>query len=251
MKNLIYTALLLFGTSTLFAQANFGTLKGKIVEDETNEPIPGAMVTLEVLGKNMKTITDYDGKFTIKPLNPGTYNLVIASGIDTLKQNGIQINADKITFVNDLVMTKGLLKTFEIHTWKEKLIDPEDTKIVTIKAKDIAVLPVRNNINQIARTMSSEIKVSEDGNEIYFRGSRNGDVMYIIDGVKITGGRPLLPSSSIQAMRVYTGGIPAKYGDVLGGVIMVETKSYFDYYNIWKGEQEMKAYKESQKKAID
>ena len=177
--------------------------------------------------------------------------MMIVSGIDTLKQNGILINADKITFVNDLVMTKGLLTTVEIHTWKEKLSDPEDTKIVTIKATEIAVLPVRTNINQIARTMSSEIKVSEDGNEIYFRGSRNGDVMYIVDGVKITGGRPLLPSSSIQAMRVYTGGIPAKYGDVLGGVIMVETKSYFDYYSIWKGEQEMKAYKKSHKKAIN
>ena len=251
MKNLIYTALLLFGTSTLYAQANFGTLKGKIVENETNDPIPGAMVTLDVLGKKVQTITDFDGKFTIKPLNPGTYNLMIASGIDTLKQNGIQINADKITFVNDLVMTKGLLGTHEVHYYKEKLIDPEDTKIVTIKAEQIAVLPVRTNINQIARTMSSEIKVSEDGNEIYFRGSRNGDVMYIIDGIKITGGRPLLPSSSIQAMRVYTGGIPAKYGDVLGGVIMVETKSYFDYYAIWKGEQEMKAYKESQNKIVD
>ena len=251
MKNLIYTTLLILGTSTLFAQANFGTLKGKIVENETNEPIPGAIVTLDVLGKKVQTITDFDGKFTIKPLNSGTYNLMIASGIDTLKQNGIQINADKITFVNDLVMTKGLLGIIEIRTWRKKLIDPEDTKIITIKAKDIAVLPVRTNINQIARTMSSEIKVSEDGNEIYFRGSRNGDVMYIIDGVKITGGRPLLPSSSIQAMRVYTGGIPAKYGDVLGGVIMVETKSYFDYYSIWKGEQEMKAYKKSHKKAIN
>lgn len=251
MKNLIYTTLLIFGTTTFIAQANFGTLKGKIVENETNDPIPGAIVSIDVRGNIVKTITNYDGKFTIKPLNSGTYNMMVVSGIDTLKQNGILINADKITFVNDLVMTKGLLGIIEIRTWRKKLIDPEDTKIITIKAKDIAVLPVRNNINQIARTMSSEIKVSEDGNEIYFRGSRNGDVMYIIDGVKITGGRPLLPSSSIQAMRVYTGGIPAKYGDVLGGVIMVETKSYFDYYSIWKGEQEMKAYKKSHKKAIN
>lgn len=251
MKKLIYTTLLIFGTSTLFGQANFGTLKGKIVEDKTNEPVIEALVVLEVLGKKVMTKTDFDGKFTIKPLNPGTYNLLAISGMDTLRENGITINADKITFVNDLVMTDGLLGELTVRTYREKLIDPEDTKIVTIKAKQIAVLPVRTNINQIARTMSSEIQVSEDGNEIYFRGSRNGDVMYIVDGVKITGGRPTLPSSSIQAMRVYTGGIPAKYGDVLGGVIMVETKSYFDYYNIWKGEQEMKAYKESQKKAID
>ena len=246
MKKLIYTTILALGTMSLFGQANFGTLKGKIVEDKTNEPVIEALVTLEVMGKKVMTKTDFDGKFTIKPLNPGTYNLMAISGMDTLRENGITINADKITFVNDLVMTDGLLGELTVRSYKEKLIDPEDTKIVTIKAKEIAVLPVRTNINQIARTMSSEIKVSEDGNEIYFRGSRNGDVMYIVDGVKITGGRPTLPSASIQAMRVYTGGVPAKYGDVLGGVIMVETKSYFDYYAIWKGEQEMKAYKESQ-----
>jgi hypothetical protein len=29
-------------------------------------------------------------------------------------------------------------------------------------------------------------------------------------------------------MRVYSGGIPAKYGDCSGGVIVIETKSYFD-----------------------
>jgi hypothetical protein len=31
-------------------------------------------------------------------------------------------------------------------------------------------------------------------------------------------------------MIVYAGGIPAKYGDAMGGVIVLETKSYFDLY---------------------
>jgi hypothetical protein len=29
---------------------------------------------------------------------------------------------------------------------------------------------------------------------------------------------------------VYSGGLPAKYGDTMGGVIVVETKSFFDMY---------------------
>jgi hypothetical protein len=32
-------------------------------------------------------------------------------------------------------------------------------------------------------------------------------------------------------MQVYTGGVPAKYGDTTGGVIVVETKSYLEEYN--------------------
>jgi hypothetical protein len=29
-------------------------------------------------------------------------------------------------------------------------------------------------------------------------------------------------------MMVYTGGLPAKYGDTMGGAVVVETKSYFE-----------------------
>jgi len=245
MKKLIYTALLLFGAINLIAQSNMGTLKGKVTEEGTNSPIPFAIVSVQVGGEKIGASTDLDGKFTIKPLSPGTYNVEITSSeYNTAIVNGVAINGDKITFLNDITMTQGnMLKGFTIKVWRKKLIDPEDTKIQTISAKDIVVLPVRTNINKIAQTMSSEISVSEDGNEIYFRGSRNGDVIYFIDGVKITGGRPLIPSAGIQAMRIYTGGIPAKYGDMMGGVIMVETKSYFDYYNAWKAKQEMEEYK--------
>ena len=40
-----------------------------------------------------------------------------------------------------------------------------------------------------------------------------------------------LPSRGIGEIAVYTSGIPAKYGDVLSGVIVIETQSYFDLYN--------------------
>ena len=43
-----------------------------------------------------------------------------------------------------------------------------------------------------------------------------------------------VPGVSIGALEAYTGGIPAKYGDTTGGVIVLETKSYFDLYNAWK-----------------
>ena len=43
-----------------------------------------------------------------------------------------------------------------------------------------------------------------------------------------------IPGIAVGSVKVYTGGIPAAYGDVTGGVIVVETKSYFDYAQRFK-----------------
>jgi hypothetical protein len=43
-----------------------------------------------------------------------------------------------------------------------------------------------------------------------------------------------IPGRAIGSIIAYSGGIPAKYGDFTGGVVVIETKSYFD----WLVEQE-------------
>jgi outer membrane cobalamin receptor len=111
----------------------------------------------------------------------------------------------------------------------QKLIEAETHNKVSINSKAIMASPVKQNINKLAGATGS-LQVSEDGNEVYFRGARNGDVIYLVDGVKIQGERPVIPSAGIQSLSVYSGGLPAKYGDTMGGVIVVETKSYFDMY---------------------
>jgi outer membrane receptor for ferrienterochelin and colicin len=78
--------------------------------------------------------------------------------------------------------------------------------------------------------MKSDVKKGTDG-ELYFRGSRTGAVQYNIDGVKMGANAARIPSSAIGSISVYTGGLPAKYGDTTGGVVVIETKSYMDLYN--------------------
>jgi TonB-linked SusC/RagA family outer membrane protein len=60
MQKLIFTAVLLLGSITLFAQQI--SVKG-IVKDAAGEPIIGASIL--VFGTNSGTITDYDGKFEL------------------------------------------------------------------------------------------------------------------------------------------------------------------------------------------
>jgi hypothetical protein len=181
-------------------------------------------------GNAVGTTTDLDGKFHIKPLSAGTYDLII-SNVEFSKQiiNEVVVQSDQISLMGDITLSNQNQLTGCVFNGI-KLINPEETSLVTMSADQIKNSPLRTNIVKMIGGDNSNIKVSEDGNEVYFRGARNGDVLYIVDGVKLTGSKPVIPSAGINRLSVYTGGVPAKYGDTMGGVIVVDTKSYFDLY---------------------
>ena len=60
------------------------------------------------------------------------------------------------------------------------------------------------------------------------------DYCYYVDGVKLRSTLANLPARSYGSIQVYTGGIPAKYGDTTGGVVAIETQGYF---SLWRQEK--------------
>jgi len=228
----VFAMILSLIVSSSIAQNNFGEIKGKVTDSiANNEPLFSATVWVESKGSKIGTVTDINGNYTIKPLPSGTYDVFISfSGYGKKKIEGVVVKTDQITFAQDVALVEGIVGgEHKVVVYKEKLIDPEQTGRYTIGAKTIKNLPIRTDVNKIA-SLTPGVSVSQDGSEIYFRGSRNGDVIYLVDGVKTIGGKPLVPSQGIGNMAVYTGGVPAKYGDTMGGVIVIETKSYFDVY---------------------
>ena len=92
--------------------------------------------------------------------------------------------------------------------------------------------------------MSKKIKKGDNG-ELYFKGARNGTSVYYIDGIKLTGALANLPARSYASIQVYTGGVPAKYGDTTGGVVAIETQSYFSLWRQEKNRREIARKKAS------
>ncbi|MEO0404128.1 MAG: Plug domain-containing protein, partial [Bacteroidota bacterium] len=112
-------------------------------------------------------------------------------------------------------------------------INPEETGMTSIGADEIEHHPQRKDIISFISTMSPDIKTDDQG-QLYVRGARPTAIVYFVDGMKIYGRFRNLPSSGIGSVSVYTGGVPAKYGDTTGGVVVIESKNYFDLYNQWK-----------------
>jgi len=235
MKNLAF----IIGIVVILANVAFtqnGAIKGKVL-DELKEAIPGANITFYVNGDKKGTVTDENGNFTIKPLQPGSYDLEISfMGYDKKTYNGIQVSAEKFTFLNEIKMNPASIttKVIEIIEFQDKIIDPEGGPLTTLRSKELEKMADTRDVSSILRAVSTDFKVSSDGSEIYFRGSRNGASAFYIDGLRVENMNDAIPGNAIGIFNVYSGGIPAKYGDFTGGVVVIESKSYFEQISEWQ-----------------
>jgi hypothetical protein len=228
MKTITFIAALILTGST-FAQNTFGDIIGTFVTPDKKEPIYGARVVTtrgeQIFGAN----TNEEGRFRISAVPAGTYKVLFISpdGDTTVAPEMVDVAPDgygntgivaqmKITDLGNGVIVQAPYQNLRLG------VTPE----IKLTAKDIKHMPVKFDAKKMVTAISSDVKLSDDG-ELIFRGARKGDVINYIDGVKMNDVQNV-PSAALGYMMVYTGAIPAKYGDTTGGVVVMETLSYFD-----------------------
>ena len=132
-------------------QKGSGTLKGVIQDAESGEPLPFTKVLLK---KNESILgganTDFDGKFTIKPIPSGTYDVEFKSvGFQKKLIKGVRISNDKITFLDESLNSEvQMLEEVTLVQYARPLIDKDGgASSSTITRNDIGRLPVRSAAN--------------------------------------------------------------------------------------------------------
>lgn len=216
---LLLVALTLLSVIGLQAQTS---LQGTVTDKTTGEPIILAYVVLLKNGVQITgTDTDFEGRYAISNIDPGTYDVEVSiiSHRPALIQD-VVIKAGQTNFL-DVELSKGIdLQKVVITEYTAPLIEQdENTQGKTLTSKDIQHLPVKS-VTALAATTAGVTK-SASG-VINIRGARANATTYIVDGIRVTGVLP--QASQIEQMQVITGGISALYGDVTGGVIKVITK---------------------------
>ena len=209
---------------SICAFAQTGTLKGVLTDAISGEPVPFANVVAFKNGSQVAgTTTDFDGNYTIKPLDPGNYDLKSTFvGYQTVEVTGIIVSANKITY-QDVKLQKGVaLGEVKIIEYKKPLLDKDNLAGQTKTAEEIVALPTKS-VTTIAATSAGIYQRDEGDDAINIRGSRDNATEYYIDGIKVRGAISP-PSSAIEQITVITGGLEAKYGDATGGIISIATK---------------------------
>ena len=221
LRKIYLTVILAF--LSVFAFAQTGTLKGVINNEMTGEPIPFANVVIEKNGvQSGGASSDFDGNYTIKPIEPGNYTVkATCVGFGTVEITGVIISANKITF-QDIKLQEGIaIGEVKIIAFTKPLLDQDNLSGETKTAEEIVALPTRS-VASVAATTAG-IYQRDEGDGVNIRGSRGDATEYYIDGIKVRGALGV-PTSGIEQITVITGGLPAQYGDATGGVISVTTK---------------------------
>ena len=237
MKKILFavlTALPVFG----FTQASLGEAVGTIVSKEDEQPIFGAKIFTESNGSKYGAVTDPDGRFRISAIPPGKYSFSIVFSGDTLPGLVATVPIDGIINMGIIPFSAKMLDEVVIGPRIMPNLMYGVASEIKLDLEQIKKSPQKFNQKEMIASMSSDIRLTEDG-ELVFRGARKGDMIYLMDGVKMNNVANV-PSAAIGGMMVYTGGIPAKYGDTTGGVVVMESLGYFDLYRSWQASQNQK-----------
>lgn len=225
LKKLAVFVALLVSVSFAYAQSQ-GSIKGKMLDRETGEPLPFANVVVMKGGQQVAGAqTDFNGKFTIPALNPGTYDLIAKYvGYQDIRVNGVIVNGGQITFVPDLKAGQGVdLAEFEVIEYEVPLISKDQTSSGgTVTRENIAKMPGRSAVS-VAQTVGGVYSKDDGSTDLNVRGSRSNATDTYIDGIKVRGSQNL-PNSAIEQVSVITGGLPAQFGDVTGGIVNITTR---------------------------
>lgn len=184
LANLVIALLLIHAVG---AQNKTGSICGIITDKATGETLPFANI---VVKQNnlvvLATASDFDGKYSIQPLDSGFYDVECSfSGYGTLIVKAIKVGADRPTLLNfSLEFSSDILQ--EIWVISDAPGKGKTAKrSQKIKAEEVRNLPFRNSSGIVAT--SAAVFSTNDGQAVHIRGSRNRENVVFIDGVKVRG----------------------------------------------------------------
>lgn len=222
---LVFTLIGLVGP--VKAQEILGT-----VTDEKKEPLVSASVVVKQGGITKGgAITDFDGNYSIKPLEAGTYDVTISfAGFAPKTFTGVIVTPNDKTGVNAVLTRsdKTVLKEVTV-SWKKPLVDPyKQSNVVT--REEIKHKPTTQTADIVAQQPG--MYQAQRGGGINADGGRSTGNTYIIDGVVVQGTLGIdMSQGSIEQLEVISSGISARYGDVSGAVVNITTRGVASKYN--------------------
>ena len=214
----------------LMAQS-YGEIRG-VIKNTESQAVPFA--TIKILQGRLLVggaLTNEEGIYSCKPLNPGTYEMVILqTEYKTQLVQNITVKPNEATYFNCMLSVNSLT-TIEVFA-EPILYTPVGVEATMFHQVSISGTELnqtagynRGDASGALEFITADVVADKDGG-IHFRGSRDGASGFFVDGVR-TMNAANVPGLSIENLSVFSGGVPAMYGDLSGGVVIITTKSYF------------------------
>ncbi|NAS12636.1 TonB-dependent receptor [Poritiphilus flavus] len=234
MKKSILTLSLLFLLNLVYAQT--GTIKGLVIDKQSETPLDGA--TIELLNADRATgvITDMDGRFSLNNVPIGRQVIRISYiGYESSTIPNIEVTTGKDVFLN-ILLIESFNQLNEVILTTDTNKDQALNKLATVSARQFGLEEVtrfsggRSDVGRLAANFAGVSAPDDSRNDIVVRGNSPTGLLWRLEGIPIpspnhystagTTGGPVsaLNPNMLKNSDFLTSAFPAEYGNAVGGV---------------------------------
>jgi hypothetical protein len=225
----------ILSSSLVAAEDNGGTVSGFVVNHSTQERLPSA--NIQVLGTQRGAATDAEGRFTIKDLQAGTYQLRISLvGYQTRLLSDIVVASGRAVELDIEMMQASVdLEAVEVTGTYFRNDPSEAVSTQRLTYEEIRRAP--GGFEDVVRAISvlPGVAQAQPGrNDLVVRGGAPSENLYVVDNIQIpninhfgtqgAGGGPLsyINLDFVKETSFSTGGFGVRYGDRLSSVLTID-----------------------------
>jgi type IV secretory pathway protease TraF len=233
-------------SSTAWAQGTSGTIRGKVTDGTTGDPLAAVNVfVLETDGTatTMGAFTNADGDYVIINVPPGRYmlratmvgykttevpQLLVTVGVSTQQSFQLEPTVLDVGEVVTVTAERDMIQRDVAATQQSYSIEEMERMAVSSTQE---ILQLQTNTLTMTDNFNDDIPGYYDRGleQVHMRGGRNAEVAFMIDGMQVTnlvfGGQAATVSPfSLSEMVVMAGGMSAEFGNAMSGVVNMVTR---------------------------
>lgn len=242
MKHLLLLIFTLWTVESFAAspiiQKKAGSIEGIVIDRDTYQPLPGANVI--IIDTTMGAATDLSGKFLIKNIPIGTYQIKASMmGYQPEVKTEILVSTHRVTMVN-FELSPTVLELGEGIVVTPGYFEKEPEKPIsarTLTPREIRSSPgAVEDIFRVIKSMPGVSVVGARSANLIVRGGAPDENRTLLENIEIynplhfgrpggsMGGISIINLSLLQRVDFLTGGFPAKYGDKMSSVFEMQLK---------------------------
>ena len=230
----LYFFLLVTASWVLQAQV----IRGTVVDDASNDPIPGAVVTIQ--GSPIQSVTDFDGNFELRGMVPGLYNVAVGFiGYEGKTQFEVQVTQAKPAIVN-FRLREALQVLDEVVISTQQQFKQEAQSPVSVQS--IGINEIQRNpggnqdISKVIQSLPGVASGVAFRNDLIIRGGGPNENRFFLDGIEIpainhfatqgASGGPvgMINVNFIRDVDFYTSAFAAQRGNSLSSIMEINLK---------------------------
>lgn len=235
MKKRIFLIVSLLMPLLIFAQT--GTIKGKVFNSRTNEPIEFANILIQ--GTTIGSTSDLDGKYIFTGIKPGFYRLVVSFvGFETSISSEIQVQGNQTVFL-DIPVQESSVQIKEVVVRQNlnlKRIE-SPVSVLSIGVQEIEKSAGANrDVSKVVQALPGVGATDPNRNDLVVRGGGPAENVFYLDGIEIPvinhfatqgasgGAVGVINPDFVREINFYTGAFPANRTNALSSVMEIKQK---------------------------